>query len=237
MEESKELETLRQRGELSTQREVPGLESFPNSAIQIPRLIIGQPDNKSNMPAGVFVNNLTNETYNDLNVVLLKFNRSRTLWPPGDPQPNDQPVCRSTNAILSDKEFMGRLCPRCDDEHDTCVDEKDNAICRHAKFTKEGPPQCRLNYHLLLITVETADVFILTLSGKGISPTNKLISGFKVKGRPPYSAKFNVSLINKGRYYMIQYTSFKWLETPEELQKIFNQFKDTPIVPTREEAE
>jgi len=235
--EEKSLDILK-HGALATHKETPGAEDFPQSRIVIPRLIIGQPNNISGFPYGVFVNNLSNETYETLEVVLLKFKQSRTLWAAGKPTPGDEPQCRSADAKTADRDFFGTMpCGRrCEEPHQLCVDDEDEPICKHAKWTHEGRPDCRLAYHLLLITVDTADVFILTLTGKGISPTNRLISNFKVKGKATYSARFKISLAKgNGEYYTIKYTDFSWLESPDELKAIFDAYKHTSITPSREE--
>lgn len=216
-----------------------GLEQFPDAAITIPRLIIGQPNNLSGWTMGKFNNNLTNEYYDELTVVLLKMQRSRTLWPPGKPKLGDLPICRSSNAKTADQEFYGNMCARCDsgNAHQECVDENEKSICSHAKFTHDGRPECRLAYHLLLASIDTADVFILSVTGKGISPTNRLISNFKVKGRTPFSAQFKISLIKAtdGEYFTIKYSDFHWFESPDELKALFDKYQARPITPAREE--
>lgn len=216
---------------------IPGLEEFPNSSVIIPRLIIGQPNNLSNYEIGKFINNLTQESFEKLNVVILRFKRSRTLWPAGKPSKGDEPVCKSQNAKSADMEFTGRECERCHKEHDFCVDEKEQPVCEHAKFKEDFKPECRLGYHLLILTHPAGDVFVMTLTGKGISPTNRLLSNFKVKGRPPYSAMFSISLEKStdGNYYIIRYGDFKWFEDQEELKGMFDRFKSVQIIPSKEE--
>ena len=217
--------------------EIPGMEEFPDSAMQVPRLIVGQPNNLSGYSEGKFINNLTMEEFDKLQVVLLRFKKSRTLWPAGKPTKGDEPACKAQDAKKADVEYLGKFCSRCNGEHDLCVDEKEQPVCPHAKFAEDFRPECRLGYHLLIIAVPNADVFILTLTGKGISPTNRLLSNFKVKGRPPYSATFSISLDKStdGNYYTIRYGDFKWLENPEELKGMFDKFKTVRIIPTKEE--
>ncbi len=221
----------------ATGEAIPGMEDFPNTALQIPRLVIGQPNNLSSYPEGKFINNLTLETYDKLQVVVLRFKRSRTLWPAGKPNKGDDPECRSKDAKYADIEYTGKECQRCHKEHDRCIDEKEQPVCEHAKFAENFRPECRLGYHLLIVTIPNADAFILTLTGKGISPTNRLLSNFKVKGKPPYSATFSISLdsATDGKYYTIRYGDFKWLENPDELRGMFDRFAAVNVTPTKDE--
>ncbi len=231
------LETLKTGFLAPEQKEVPGIEDFPRSSVVIPRLIIGQPSNSSSLPEGKLINNLTQEPFDALNVVALKFKRSRTLWKPGQPKKGDKPDCRSQDALRADLDYTGRECPRCHQEHDRCVNEKDYPVCEHAKFTKNFRPECRLAYHLLVVTIPSADPFILTVTGKGIAPTNRLMSTFVVKRRSLYSATFKISLEKgDGEFYVIKYSDFKWLEDAEELKGLFEVFKDTTMSPGKEET-
>jgi len=235
-EEKKELD-LHETQLPALSKNIPGIEDFPDTSVVIPRLIIGQPNNLSGYAEGKFINNLTQETFDKLNVVVLRFKRSRTLWPAGKPNKGDEPECRAGDAKKADIEFTGRECNRCNKEHDHCVDEKEQPVCEHAKFTEDFRPECRLGYHLLLIASPSGDVFVMTLTGKGISPTNKLLSNFKVRGRPPYSATLSISLEKSidGNYYTIRYSDFKWLEDPEELKGMFDRFKSIQITTAKEE--
>lgn len=237
MEEDKSLDLLKEKA-LAVPKIIPGIEDFPDSSVTIPRLIIGQPGNLSGYAEGRFINNLTMEDYQELDVVLLKFSRSRTLWPAGQPKLGDVPECKAQDAKVPDHNFYGRPCNRCDDVHQLCVDELEKPICQHAKFTKLGRPDCRLIYHLLIVTIPNADMFILSLTGRGISPTNRLISNFKIKGMPPFSARFVLSLDKAadGNFYTIKYTNFAWLESKDELRSLFERFQKTSITPTKEES-
>lgn len=240
MEEGKNIGPLRDSQLMKPMKEIPGLENFPDSSVMIPRLIVGQPSNISGWEPGKFSNNLTFETYDELNVVLLKMQRTRTLWPSDRPKAGDLPSCRSSDAKVADLDFYGKLCSRCDDVHQQCVtteDNKETPLCGHSKFKRDDRPDCRLAYHLLLASIDTQDVFILSLTGKGISRTNRLISSFKVKGRAPYSAQFKISLekAGDGEYFMIKYSDFKWFESADELQELFENFKDRPLTPIQEE--
>lgn len=240
--ENHSLDILKEKA-LATGGEVPGLEAFPDSQVQIPRLLIGQPSNISGMPAGVFVDSLTKQNYNELDVVLIKMSRSRALWRPGNPQPGEQPLCRAQNAMHADQDFYNRRCGLCISEdtntHEECIDEHDRAVCEHAKFKKDKRPECRLAYHLLIVLVQTADPYILSVTGKSISPTNKLLSAFKVRGRPPYSARFKISLkkATDGNYYTVEYSDMHWLESVDELKNLFARFRDINLTPTQPEAE
>ena len=240
--ENHSLETLKQRA-LSERAEVPGLESFPDSQVQIPRLIIAQPSNIGNLPEGKFVDSLTNLTYDSIDVVLMKMTRSRALWRPGKPQQGDQPLCKSQNAVIPDSGYYSTRCERCmnDDTntHEECVDAHDRAVCEHAKFKKDQRPDCRLAYHLLVVLVETADPYILTITGKSLSPTNKILSAFKVRGRAPYSARFKISLDKAadGNYYTVKYSDIHWFETADELKNLFARFKDVQLTPQQSDVE
>ena len=238
VQENHSLEILKQKA-LTVSSETPGLEAFPDTSIQIPRLLIGQPSNISDIPEGQFMDNLTGATFTELDVVLLKMTRSRALWKPGKPQPQDLPLCRSLDAIHPDLEFQNARCILCvqndTNTHEQCVDEKDRAVCEHAKFLKNQRPQCRLMYNLLIVLVSTGEPYILSVSGKGISPTNRILSAFKVRGRPPYSARFKISLAkaSDGDYYVVTYSDIHWFESPDELKELFLRFKGVNLTPSQ----
>jgi hypothetical protein len=240
--ENHSLDVLKQKA-LTSYQHTPGLEAFPDSATQIPRLIIGQPSNISDYAAGKFIDNLTGLAFESLDVVLLKMSRSRVLWKAGKPSPGDTPLCKSQNAISPDQDFYNRRCVRCmNDETNThidCVDERDRPVCEHAKFLHGERPECRLNYHLLVVVVQTGDPYILTVSGRSISPTNKLLSAFKVRGRPAYSARFTISLAKPadGDYYVVKYSNIHWFESVDELKNLFESFKNVNLTMSQPEAD
>lgn len=239
VQENHSLEILKEKA-LAVAAEIPGLEAFPDSQVQIPRLLIGQPSNISGLPEGKFIDNLTNEEFEELQVVLFKMTTTRALWRPGVPQQGELPLCKSQDAKEPIHEFYQTRCDICvNDEtytHQECVDANNRALCEHAKFKGDTRPQCRLAYHLLIVSVATGDPYILTITGKNLSPTNKLLSAFKVRGRAPYSASFRIALkkATDGNYYTLEYSGLNWFESADDLKNLFARYKNVQLTPGQE---
>jgi hypothetical protein len=146
-----------------------------------PRLRISQPNRPIKVgddpvPAGAFVNSVTNEVYHDgLEIVPLVFlPRTRVKWPERFSADND-PECASddgkTPSLSSDMRKLNAPMSG------PCAD------CPSAKFSEDStPPSCKVQRNFLVWLLDSSEPAILTMQSTALSSARALTTLAKTQG-------------------------------------------------------
>lgn len=233
---------------------VPGIETFgleglDPSTLSTPRLKIDGPE-------GVFVHDLSGETFEELNVVLLGMFRQRNLWPPTMGKEKTGPLCRSYDAVsghpdLKDNrfwkatvskagvsasgfdpaEYSGKLLP-CDS-------------CELKEWgshpSRENAPWCGEVFVVPVMLDATDDdpgyAAILSLTGAQITPAKKYMTSFVQKKQPLFTATTRLTLNRQSRGE-VDYSVIKYARTGDSPEvhfpswmKTFVKIRDMLITP------
>lgn len=162
--------------------QVAGDENLEQGDVGMPpRLRISQPNRPikvgdNDVPAGAFVNTVTNEIYQDgLEIVPLVFlPKTRVMWPLNFSADND-PVCASDDG--KHPSASGDMRKLTNPQRGPC------GSCPSAKFGDDGaPPQCKAQRNFLVWLVESNEPAILTMQSTALSSARDLTTLAKTQG-------------------------------------------------------
>lgn len=175
-----------------------GFEGLDQQDLILPRMTILQPTSKKDGKEGEFHNNLTGECLPSLEAVILKVNRTRTLWS-GD-LGDTRPECQSYDGLV------GRVygpCEQCQ------FNPEVNAVLWEEKNLK----RCNRGYLFLCLNPKDEAMFLLSAMGTSVKPARILISQLVQKVRSAFGAlvRFETSRVvdDKGKYYVLKPTVVK----------------------------
>ncbi|MGD8718378.1 MAG: hypothetical protein PVH29_06095 [Candidatus Zixiibacteriota bacterium] len=116
---------------------------------------------------GKFVNNLTEEEFEELNCVLLDVRLSRVRWDKN--LDNQEPLCRSNDRVKGEGNPGGEC-----------------AKCSLQEWTNGDKPECA-ETHTYLGLDEAGAPFFFTVSRTGIPPSRRYLSGAQYRRKPIYA--------------------------------------------------
>ena len=188
-----------------------------NFDLRPPLLKLSQPTSELGTP-GQFRRIDTEEELGELMAVPLRVQATRTKWPPQGFSRDRLPECASYDGVRSISEFTDGRMPRFVDKD-----------CRSCEFYKsapwmvaEGEEYCQTGYSILLMDIETFEVFGLRLQGTAtrVAPT---------LGAKPHLRKAVIRLwgektsSDRGSWYQLKATMVRKL-TDEEIAVAESQF-------------
>jgi hypothetical protein len=168
---------------------LPEVDSFDETDLVLPRWRISKED-------GQFLNNVTGESRPQLEVVIIRADKSRFYWPPEFREDN-MPLCYSIDGIHP------AIRP------DGWGTHRDDQIwCKGcvASLWDEGKPLCSISYNYLLCDIDDGSMAVLNLSRARAKVGRELNSCWKLYGvsRPVllWTERFNHV---KGTFYQVRY--------------------------------
>jgi hypothetical protein len=179
---------------------IEGMEGLGVEDMIVPRWDILQPTSRKDGTPGHFSLNLSGETRETVDAVILKISKTRVLWS-GNPQ-DRVPECSSTDGVT------GRT-------HGEC------AGCNFSLFDPTGVAKvCKQGYTYLCCDPENPEMlFLISMYGSSVSSAKVLNSQFLQKRRSPYTAvvafKTVVKVGDKGKYFVHEPRITRWLQPAE----------------------
>jgi len=171
---------------------LPEADSFDETDLVLPRWRISKED-------GTFLNNVTGESRPQLEVVIIRADKSRFYWPPEFREDN-MPLCYSIDGIHPVNQNADEN--QCGYRHDGYIWCKN---CPMALWTT-GKPACAISYNYLLCDVDDGSMAVLNLSRARAKVGRELNSCWKLYGvsRPVllWTERFNHV---KGTFYQVRY--------------------------------
>lgn len=163
-----------------------GLEDFDSSDMVMPRIKIDHQEGK-------FVDTLTSEAFDNVEVVLLGLVKQRIMWDE-DVDEGDGPLCKSVDAKLGNprKDFPW--------EASGFAKTSEPLPCESCNFTKwanNKPPACSEQYTFPLMMAVDGSFrapAILTLQRSGIKPAKSYLTSFKRSKMPVFTAVTRLKL-------------------------------------------
>jgi len=168
---------------------LPETDGFDETDLVLPRWRISKED-------GQFLNNVTGESRPQLEVVIIRADKSRFYWPPEFREDN-MPICYSIDGIHP------ATYP------DNLGNHYDNQIwckgCEMASWDK-GKPPCSISYNYLLCDIEDGSMAVLNLSRARAKVGRELNSYWKLYGvsRPVLLWTERLNHV-KGTFYQVRY--------------------------------
>lgn len=179
--------------------QIEGMEGLDQHDVILPRYTIVQPTSQGkgdNM--GWLHNNLTNTPVKELQAVILKVSRTRTLW--SGNMADKKPECSSYDGIT------GTV-------HGAC------ASCDYAKWQEDREVKsCKAGYLYLCCDPNDGDsMFLFGAMGTSVKPAKVLNSLFVNKRRSPFSAVVTLATDkvedpSKGKYFILKAQVARWLD-------------------------
>ena len=228
-EETKETETT----ELATtESNLPvtqpfndGLGEITQDDLIIPRLKVGQSQSEGDVAGKLYID-VTSDVKEEMELVLIKLNKSRVLFPEKFSR-DSEPLCRSQNFVTpeNDSDVFSPM-------SETCAD------CAYSKWSKNesgkaSPPRCQEVWNMLVLDFETFMPCWFSLKSTALKPARKIISMLKLRGTakriPAWGFKFTVEVTERsgdsGNSYIPSFSSLTELdgEDRENMNLIQNQ--------------
>ncbi len=178
---------------LPTTQEEPfddGLGEINQDDLIIPRLKVGQSQSPGDVAGKLFID-VTGDTTDQIELVLLKLNKSRVLFPEKFSK-DSEPLCRSQDFVVPEAD-NDKISPMAE----TC------AKCAYAKWSKDDtgkgkPPRCNEVWNMLVLDFETYIPAWFSLKSTALKPGRKIISMLKLRGTakkiPAWGFKFTVNV-------------------------------------------
>jgi hypothetical protein len=141
-------------------------EYIPDEELPMPRIQIVQKDT-DDLAAGVFLNTQTEETFAELECILLGVRRGRIRWD-STLKNMDEPLCRSRDAVNG----VG-------DPGGPCIK------CPKAEWRNGDKPECALVYDFIGVDA-TGAPFLLSVKRTGIKPARNFIAAAQRRKKPLY---------------------------------------------------
>lgn len=166
-----------------------GLEDFDTDDMVMPRITIEHQE-------GVFVDALSGEKHEEMDVVLLGLVKQRIMWS-DDVDDDSGPLCKSVDAKVGNPrdEFPW------EESGFAKTAGKDQLPCNECNFSKwqnNNPPPCSEQFTLpLMMNVEGQGYIapaIITFQRSGAKPVKRYLTSFKRSQMPLFTAKTKLSL-------------------------------------------
>jgi hypothetical protein len=167
-----------------------GLGDITQEDLIIPRLKIGQRQSPGDVAGKLFLD-ISGDTMDTMELVLLRMNKSRVLFPE-DFSRDSKPLCRS-------QDFK---CPETNNDGFEPMAES-CAECPYGKWTKGSngsskPPRCNEVWNFLVLDYETYMPAWFSLKSTAIKPARKIVSMLKLRGTakliPSWHFRFSVEV-------------------------------------------
>jgi hypothetical protein len=165
-----------------------GLGDFDSSDMVMPRIGIEHSE-------GVYVDNLTGEKHETIEVVMLGLVKQRIMWHPDMDDKSEGPLCKSVDGkfgnarggfVWADSGFEKT------DDPLSCGD------CKFAKWGNDTPPPCSEQYTIPLMMPGAEGEFdapaIITFQKSGIKAVKKFLTAFKRSNKPLFTARTKLTL-------------------------------------------
>ena len=194
---------------------------IPDEELPMPRLRIVQKDTDEH-PAGVFVNTQTEETFAEVECIILGLRRGRVRWDP-TLKNMEEPLCRSRDAVTGVGDPGG-----------------DCAGCSYAAWNEDEKPGCALVYDFIGLD-GTGAPFLFSTSRTGIKPARNFIAAAQRRRKPLYYTGCRLLLRKETKpapYYVPVFkregeTNFEaWPELEAVLRQLEATLERTPTEPT-----
>jgi len=228
--------------EMTTQETEPfddGMGEITQDDLIIPRLKVGQKQSPGDVAGKLFID-VTGDMVDEMQLVLLKLNKSRVLFPE-DFSRDSEPLCKSQNFIT----------PETSDKFTTMADKCSE--CTYGKWAKSNsgkqkPPRCQETWNFLVLDFESYMPCWFSLKSTALKPARKIISMLKLRGTakriPAWGFKFTVNVDarigDSGDSYLPVFSALQELSTEDRrsMDLIHDQLAgetvepDTPNAPT-----
>jgi len=194
---------------------------IPEEEMPMPRLRIIQKDSEEH-PAGVFVNTQTEETFAEIECIILGLRRGRVRWDPSLKN-MEAPLCRSRDAMTGVGEPGG-----------SCV------TCPDAVWNEDAKPPCAIVYDFIGLD-GTGAPFLFSVSRTGIKPARNFIAAAQRRKKPLYHTGCTITLRKETKpapYYVpvfkpVGETNVEtWPELEGVLQQIEGALDRVPVEST-----
>ena len=175
---------------------IEGLEDYDPNSATIPRIDIVQKE-------ALFKDNLSGETFGEMNVILLGLIRQRVLWPPEVGEDSSGPMCRSNDAITGVpyiKEF-----PFDESGFDEADVDRDDpklscagcALKDWGSHPTRDTPWCSEQHTYALLRETGEGMFtpaLLSLQRSNLKPSNRYMQSFVQAKTPLFVSETKISL-------------------------------------------
>ena len=222
------------------------LEGFEDAVITPAIMQIVQPTSRNQdetTPPGNFRDTITGMVYKTLKVVPLKIQSSpgpRVLFNP-DAGLGSDPICRSNDGI---RPAVNAAEPQCD----LCKN------CKHSSWANyrvdhKTPPACKEKARMLFVERESGLPFIITFSGRSVTPANQFLRaimrlaalGLSKKERLgifDFTAEMYLKFITdqRGSYYVAQFRNITRVRVPGEFGPLYQELVKSRDVLTKSEV-
>lgn len=180
-----------------------GMDDLSNDDLTMPRLQIG-----SNERAGVFIDGLSGEHLESVDVIILGIVKQRILWPSSMGATKSQPLCRSLDFETGtpdpgNDEFKSKF-PWAASGYDeaTVAAEGGNLSCAACPLKEWGShpdpdkkaPWCNEQIVLAILLGPAFAPAILTVQGSNLKPTKSYLTSFKRDKLPPFTCHTKITL-------------------------------------------
>jgi len=224
MTENKEV-TVAEAKEIATQDNHfdDGLGALDQGDLIIPRLNIVQKTTPDADPEsiGKLAINITGDATEEMKVVLIKFSKSRVLFPEKYSKDNE-PLCRSHDFLFPANDIEGA-----EPMNDNCQlipGDKKKRACEYANWgAKNEPPRCQEVWNMLIVDLENYMPMWLSLKSTALAPIRKMVSSISMISRakriPMWGMKFDIKVkfneSDSGDYYTPIFSGLSLLDADD----------------------
>lgn len=222
-----------------------GLEDFNSSDVSMPRLTIDHGE-------GVFRDSLSNDVYEELEVVLLGLHKSRIMWPTelGDGDNAKAPMCKSPDFthgfpnmdpdIKADDRFpwAAQLVYQPSDAVPLQLADGGETMpsigCNNCRFKEWNTdpsgkkPWCSEEWTFPLAYLDSQGQWtpaLFTVKRSGLGPAKKYVSPFASKKMPLFVVRTKLTLNNNKRG-MVRYSTPVFTKGAETAQEEWPEYRD-----------
>lgn len=194
------------RYELAPEDYVEGTQALTREDLQIPQLILVQPQSK-NVPdamkhAGELYNNLTGEFRAAVNGILLSESKGRVCFP-AEYDGESDPLCGSDDGLSPREQYVGSDVFNVVTGFAVVIQDS-CAGCPLSKFGANGEtPMCAKTFSYALIDAETGIPFVMRAQRTGLQAAKQLNTLAKTLGRRKYiHISSRAVQSDKGNYFV-----------------------------------
>lgn len=213
--------TTKLQYELAPEDYVDGTQALTREDLQIPQLILVQPQTK-NVPdamkhAGELYNNLTGEFRSEVNGILLSEAKGRVCFP-AEYDSESEPLCGSDNALEPRDIYIGTKIHNVNTGFEVEIQES-CAGCPLSQFGARGEaPMCAKSFSYAMIDAENGIPFVMRAQRTGMQAAKQLNTIAKTLGRRKYiHISSRAVQSDSGNYYVPLFTTHG--DTEPELKK------------------
>ncbi len=170
-----------------------GMGDVTQEDLIIPRLKVGQNQSPGDVAGKLYID-VSGDAVETMEIVLLKMNKSRVLFPE-DFSRDSEPLCRRQDFKVPEIINDG-----CKPMAEKCAE------CAYGKWTKgsngkQKPPRCQEVWNFLVLDYETYMPAWFSLKSTALKPARKIISMLKLRGTakkiPAWGFKFEVEVASR----------------------------------------